>query len=256
MSAWDAAQYKKFERERTLPSRDLAHAIPLEQASRIIDIGCGVGNSTAVVQARFPMASVIGADNSEAMLTSAREHHPDLTFLHFDAVQDWERLTPDYDVVFSNACIQWVPDHPVLLRRMMNILRPGGVLAVQIPMQFEEPIHQIIQRTVQRAKWSCKFDHPRVFYTLTQGEYFDLLAELSQDFTIWQTTYCHRLPSHQAIMEWYKGTGLRPYLSVLNENDAADFEAEILAQVQEAYPVQQNGEVIFRFPRFFFTAIK
>ena len=256
MSTWDAAQYKKFERERTLPSRDLAHAIPLDAAERILDVGCGVGNSTAVVQSRFPMAKVVGADNSEAMLASARANHPDLTFIPFDASSGWGELPGGYDVIFSNACIQWVPDHPTLLRNMMNALRPGGVLAVQVPMQQEEPIHRIIEGLVRSDKWAAKIGTPRVFHTLSQSKYIDLLAEYSSDFTCWQTTYCHRLPNHQAIMEWYKGTGLRPYLAVLDAQDAAAFEAEVFAQVQSAYPPQQNGEVIFRFPRFFFTAVK
>lgn len=256
MAEWDAKQYSKFERERTLPSRDLCAAIPLAAAERIIDIGCGTGNSTAVLKARYPDAHITGADLSEPMLAAARSKHPELNFIHFDASTDFPSLSGGYDIVFSNACIQWVPDHPKLLRDMMSILRPGGVLAIQVPMNHDEPIHRIIEGLVHSERWQARFPHPRVFYTLTQERYFDELAAISSDFSLWQTTYCHRMPSHQHIMEWYKGTGLRPYLSVLNPEDAAAFEAEVYENLTKSYPIQQNGEIIFRFPRFFFTAIK
>lgn len=256
MAEWDARQYSKFEQERTLPARDLCAAIPLNRAERIIDVGCGIGNSTAVLKARYPDAHVTGADMSESMLAAARRDHPELEFIHFDAAKDFPRLDGGYDVVFSNACIQWIPDHPGLLRNMMGILKPGGVLAVQTPMIDDEPIHRIIVELAGSGRWRAHFPQQRIFHNLTQGQYFDELAAISSDFSIWQTTYCHRMPSHQHIMEWYKGTGLRPYLSVLNTPDAAAFEAEVLAGVTKAYPVQRSGEIIFRFPRFFFTAVK
>lgn len=256
MAEWDARQYSKFEQERTLPARDLCAAIPLNRAERIIDVGCGIGNSTAVLKARYPDAHVAGADMSESMLAAARRDHPELEFIRFDATKDFSRLEGGYDVVFSNACIQWIPDHPGLLRNMMGILKPGGVLAVQTPMIDDEPIHRIIVELAGSERWRAHFPQQRIFHNLTQGQYFDELAAISSDFSIWQTTYCHRMPSHQHIMEWYKGTGLRPYLSVLNTPDAAAFEAEVLAGVTKAYPVQRSGEIIFRFPRFFFTAVK
>lgn len=256
MVNWDARQYAKFEHQRTLPAKDLAHAIPLETAARVFDVGCGIGNSTAVLQARFPQAQIVGGDVSDSMLADARAHHPALTFIHFDAAQDFGRLDPGLDVVFSNACIQWIPDHPLLLERMMRVLRPGGVLAVQIPMNHDEPIHRIIEELAASTKWRSHLDTPRVFHTLSQGEYFDILSRLATDFSIWQTTYCHRMPSHTAIMEWYKATGLRPYLAALPPALAGQFEADVLREVQRAYPLQANGEIIFRFPRFFFTAIK
>lgn len=256
MAEWDARQYSKFEQERTLPARDLCAAIPLNTAERIIDVGCGIGNSTAVLKARYPDAHITGADMSESMLAAARRDHPELEFIRFDAAKDFPRLEGGYDVVFSNACIQWIPDHPRLLRNMMGILRPGGVLAVQTPMIDDEPIHRIIVELAGSERWRAHFPQQHVFHNLAQSQYFDELAAISSDFSIWQTTYCHRMPSHQHIMEWYKGTGLRPYLSVLNAADAAAFEAEVLEGVTKAYPVQRSGEIIFRFPRFFFTAVK
>ena len=256
MAEWDAHLYSKFERERTLPARDLCAAIALERAERIIDIGCGIGNSTAVLKARYPDARVTGADLSESMLAAARQSHPELDFIRFDASKDFGRLESGYDIVFSNACIQWIPDHPVLLRNMLGALKAGGVLAVQTPMIDDEPIHRIITEIAASARWRARFPQQQTFHNLTQEQYFDELAAISSDFSVWQTTYCHRMPSHRHILDWYKSTGLRPYLSLLNAADAAAFEAEVLAGVTAAYPIQANGEIIFRFPRFFFTAVK
>lgn len=256
MAGWNASQYEKFIKERTLPSTDLAAKITLDDPKEIIDIGCGTGNSTNVLKIRFPHAHIIGADNSPDMIAKAKENYPELDFILFDAVHDFDSLDTEFDVVFSNACIQWVPDHPRLLGNMMSVLKDGGMLAVQLPMNHKEPIHMIIASLVSSEKWKHKFDNPRVFYNLTQEKYFDVLSEISSDFSIWETIYCHRMPSHQSIMEWYKGTGLRPYLSALDPSDAEVFEAEVLSEVIKAYPLQQNGEIIFRFPRFFFTAVK
>ena len=209
-----------------------------------------------MLQARFPEAEIIGIDSSEEMLQAARENLPGLEFPHCDVSCELSALNRRFDVVFSNACIQWVPDHPALLKNLMGLLNPGGVLAVQTPMNYEEPIHQIIGRTAQSERWREKIKEPRIFYNLRQEEYFDLLSELSSRFDLWQTTYFHRMQSHEAIMDWYRSTGLRPYLEALQGEDRAEFEKEIFQQVKAAYPIQKNGEIIFRFPRFFFMAFK
>lgn len=256
MPEWNAKQYTKFIKERTQPAIDLANRIKLPEPNEIIDIGCGPGNSTRVLYEKFPFAHIIGADNSENMLELAKANNPELDFKLFDANADFDSLEQKFDIVFSNACIQWVPDHKKLIPKMMSILKDGGILAVQIPMNYKEPIHMIISEVVSSAKWKDKFSQPRIFYNLTQSDYFDLLSDISSDFSIWETSYCHIMPSHDSIMEWYKGTGLRPYLSALNETDAKNFESEIYSKVVKAYPAQSNGEIIFRFPRFFFTAAK
>lgn len=256
MHVWDPALYSRFERERTLPATDLCRAIPLKAPARILDVGCGIGNSTAVLQERYPSSHIVGADLSEEMLDTARRCHPELEFIRFDAAKDLAAQATQWDVIFSNACIQWVPDHPKLLREMMGALQPGGVLAVQIPMNQQEPIHRIIEELAASAKWRNHFTLPRVFHTLTQEQYFDVLAPLSSELSLWQTTYLHRMPSHESIMAWYRGTGLRPWLAQLSAEDAAAFEAEVLQEVTKAYPRQANGEILFRFPRFFFVATR
>ena len=256
MADWNSSQYLKFGGERTQPAIDLANRITLENPMKIIDIGCGPGNSTAVLARRFPDAEIIGADNSPNMIETAKNSHPDLSFLLCDASSALPALDKDFDVVFSNACIQWISNHHELIKNMLGLLKPGGVLAVQTPMNYEEPIHQIIEKTVADQKWSSKFKNPRIFYNLKPGEYYDLLSELASDFSIWQTTYFHKMKSHADIMEWYCSTGLRPYLDAISEADRPVFEAEIYEQLVSEYPKQKNGEIIFRFPRFFFLAIR
>lgn len=257
MVKWNSSQYLKFGAERTQPAIDLANRISMEAPAKAADIGCGPGNSTEVLARRFPGAQIIGIDNSPEMIETVKRNHPEFDFRFCDAGRDLQLLGEGtFDVVFSNACIQWIPNHPKLLRDMMSLLRPGGVLAVQTPMNENEPIHRIIGEVVRSEKWAARFPAPRIFYNLPQEEYFDLLSGLSSDFTLWQTTYFHRLKSHEDIMEWYRGTGLRPYLSVLPDTERPTFEREIFSRVVSAYPKQKNGEIIFRFPRFFFLAVK
>ncbi len=256
MADWSSTQYLKFKAQRTQPSIDLAARIAVENPRDIIDIGCGPGNSTRAVKNRFPEARATGADLSENMLEAARRDNPDCDFIKLDVGGDLSALAGRFDVVFSNACLQWVPEHRKLLPSLFSLLRKGGALAVQIPMNFEEPIHRIIEETAQSPEWSEKFDKPRIFHTLSEEEYFDILSELTDDFEIWRTTYFHRMPSIDSIIEWYKGTGLRPYLDTLSDSDKEKFLAEIKARLEEEYPVRENGEIIFRFPRFFFIARK
>ena len=253
MADWNSAQYLKFKAQRTQPAVDLAARIDINPLE-IIDIGCGPGNSTRVVKNRFPNARVIGADASKNMLETARRDNPDCDFIQLDAGGDLSEFSGKFDLVFSNACIQWIPNHSALLPNLFSLLKSGGVLAVQVPVNFDEPIHQIIGRVSTSEKWREKFQNPRIFFTLTEGEYFDILSDLTSDFEMWKTVYFHRMPSIDSIIEWYKSTGLKPYLDVLSDEDKADFTNEVKREVEKAYPAQKNGEIIFRFPRLFFIA--
>lgn len=255
MGDWNSEQYLKFKAQRTQPAIDLAARLG-GSPREIIDLGCGPGNSTRVLKNRFPGAHIIGADSSENMLARAREENPDLEFSPLDLNGDLSAFDGRFDVAFSNACFQWVQNHRELLPRVFGLLKPGGTLAVQIPMNFDEPIHRIITKISESEKWRGKFPEKRIFYTLTQSEYFDILSELTDDFELWQTTYFHRMPSIESIIEWYRSTGLRTYLAALSEEDGKRFVADTSAELEREYPKQKNGEIIFRFPRFFFVARK
>lgn len=260
MADWNSEQYLKFKAQRTQPAIDLASKIivekPTEEPFEIIDIGCGPGNSTRVLKDRFPSAHIIGSDYSDNMLKAAMENVPECEFIKLDAGGDLSEFKGKFDVVFSNACIQWIPEHKRLIPSLFSMLKKGGALAVQIPVQFEEAIHKIIESTVASEKWRGKITDPRIFHTLSDGEYFDILSELTSDFEMWRTVYFHRMPSVESIIEWYRSTGLKPYLESLSGDDAEEFIGEIGAALEKEYQKQKNGEIIFRFPRLFFTAKK
>lgn len=230
MSDWNPKQYLKFEAQRTQPSLDLAVRLRRYAPKSILDLGCGPGNSTAVLREVFPDAALCGLDSSQNMIDKARAAHPALSF----RLGDVQALEGTYVLLFSNACLQWLPDHRRLLPHLMRSLNDGGVLAVQIPMNPDEPLFRIIRQTAADPKWELK----NVF------------------FEIWETVYHHRMPSHAALLDWVRSTRLRPYLDALDKAAGAQFKAEILEAAKRAYPVMQNGEIDFRFRRFFFIAVK
>ena len=251
MPNWNPIQYEKFLKDRTQPAVDLANRLLSVSPESILDLGCGPGNSTKVLKDKFPNAKIIGADNSDEMLAKARELYPDIEFINLDANGDLHEVNEKFDVVFSNACIQWLPNHKELLPKLMTLLTQNGVLAIQIPMQREHPVHIIINELVQTEKWKSKLT-PRQYNNLTTEEYHDVLSEISDDFEIWETTYCHRMPDYESIIEWYKGTGLRPYLEQLSESDRDDFVGDVYRELKQRYKIQKNGDILFRFPRLFF----
>ncbi|MCI5795409.1 MAG: methyltransferase domain-containing protein [Ruminococcus sp.] len=256
MSDWSAAQYSKFKRERTIPAIDLANSLNCENVNSVLDIGCGIGNSTAVLAKKFPCAEITGVDNSEDMLETARKENPGIEFIKLDAENEIGNIKNRYDIVFSNACIQWIPNHRKLLKELFSLLHNGGTLAVQIPQQSKHPVHNIMKSLSESEKWNSKLHVERMYNNLSENEYYDVLSELTDNFRIWETTYFHSMPSYESIIEWYKGTGLRPYLEQLSSDDRKDYLCDLLQCLKDTYPVQKNGEIIFKFPRLFFIAQK
>lgn len=256
MAEWNSTLYLRFKEERTQPVIDLVNRIKTQNPRKIADLGCGPGNSTQVLADKFKNTYILGVDNSQNMIASAQDNCPALDFKFCDISTGLSELDHDFDIVFSNACIQWVPDHPGLIPQMLDLLKIGGTLAVQVPMNFEEPIHCIIRDVATSEKWKRFFNEERIFYTLSPDEYHDILSGHTDEFSIWETTYYHIMKSWQDILEWYRGTGLRPYLSVLSEDRKEEFEEDIYHRLVKAYPQQKNGVILFRFPRFFFTACR
>lgn len=256
MPQWDAEQYLKFEAQRTRPSRELTAAIPLRTARRVLDVGCGPGNSTAVLQTRFPGADILGIDSSPEMIAAAQKAHPGIRFCKLNATAELGKLEPGFDVVFANASLQWMPAPERLLPALFALLAPGGVLAVQVPKQQDQPVHRVIREVAAREPWRLKTDGRRLFYTLEPEEYYDLLAPRAKSVDVWQTTYYHVLAGSEDIVEWYRGTGLRPYLEVLDAEQGAAFEAAVLHELTQQYPRRADGNILFRFPRLFFVAQK
>lgn len=255
MSQWDSNQYLKFKSERTQPAIDLAKRIDVGEPENILDIGCGPGNSTSVLKKIFPNAHILGVDNSENMIKKARESYPDLDFRICDVTAEADKLG-GYDVIFSNACLQWIPNHKEFIPMIFNKLNKNGVLAVQIPMNGEETLFKIMSEVISEPKWNFSSMNVETNETLLPEEYFDILSSCTDNFDIWETVYYHNMPSVESMVEWIKGTRLRPYLNVLDKEKAEMLEKEIAGRAEKVYRVRENGGIIFRFRRFFFTAKK
>lgn len=255
MSQWDSAQYLKFKSQRTQPAVDLAKRLVGKKSGNILDIGCGPGNSTAVLKQMFPDARILGIDSSEDMINKAQSSYKDIDFLLCDITADADKLG-DYDIIFSNACLQWIPNHEEFIPKIFSKLTPGGTLAVQMPMNGGETLFRIMGDVVSEPKWNFSDMKIEPNKTLAPEEYYDILSSLTNNFDIWESVYYHSMPSVEAMVEWIKGTRLRPYLNALSEEKAAELQNEITERAKCAYKPQKNGEIIFKFRRFFFTAVK
>lgn len=255
MTDWNTEQYLSFEKQRTQPAVDLAGRIARYKPHSVIDIGCGPGNSTAVLRNVFPQAVILGVDSSKNMIEAATQAHPDITFARCDVTVELSQLGR-FDVIFSNACLQWIPSHTTFLPKLLAQLNAGGVLAVQLPMNAQEPLFAIIESVVRRPEWGFAPIAQETNETLSPEAYFELLASHAADFDIWETVYYHPMPTVQSMIDWVRGTRLRPYLSQLDVAAAVELENEILTRAATVYHRQNNGAFILKFRRLFFTATK
>ncbi|MFC0407182.1 trans-aconitate 2-methyltransferase [Roseomonas elaeocarpi] len=255
--SWSAAQYTRFEDERTRPVRDLLAQLPERPVAAAMDLGCGPGNSTELLRARFPGAAVSGLDSSEDMLTAARKRLPDAAFVLGD-IAAWHG--PErYDVILANASLQWVPDHATLLPTLMQRLAPGGQLAVQMPDNLEEPAHRLMRQVAAEGPWTAKLAAAGAARAPRRGAgwYFEALRQLGTRADVWITTYHHPLAGGAAaVVEWFKGSGLRPFLQPLDEAERAEFLRRYEAELAQAYPALTDGTVLLPFPRLFFVATR
>ncbi len=258
---WDVTQYLRFEEERSRPSRDLLAKVELTSARKVVDLGCGPGNSTALLVERFPEAVVIGVDASLPMLAKARERLPEsrfplCSFLEADLVS-W---TPPQDtcLIFANAVLQWIPEHQSVMRRLLEALPEGGVLAAQMPDNSGEPSHRLMQKVALRSAWVGPLARARAARRpLPEAEsYYGLLQPLCRRLEIWRTEYIHALDGPRAIVEWFKGSSLRPFLSALSRDQSEEFLRAYEEEIARAYPPRMNGRTLLRFPRLFLVATR
>ena len=251
MSNWDDAQYLKFAQERTRAARELLCHVTIESPQRVIDLGCGPGNSTALLRSRWPNAHLLGVDSSSVMLERARGDAPDIDWVEAD-VRGWLPEEP-VEVLFANAVFQWLPDHAKLFPRWFERLQPGGVLAVQMPRNFAEPSHRLMRELP--GAWAARIAGGReVSSVASPSFYYDLLAPRAAAVDIWQTTYEHVMPDAVSIVEWVKGSGLRPYLETMAEEERKMYLEAYTTSVAAAYPERSDGRRLFSFPRLFLVA--
>jgi trans-aconitate 2-methyltransferase len=256
MSRWDADLYLRFSSERTRPSVDLTARIEISEPERIIDLGCGPGNSTAILRQRWPKARVSGLDSSPEMIAAASESYPHQEWVIGDIAQ-WKARIP-FNVVFSNAALQWVPGHAVLFPRLFSQVASGGVLAVQMPAHFNSALYREIVETAADPSWRNLMGPALNAMTREPPSfYYELLRPAAVRLDIWQTEYFHVVESHQAIIEWFRGTGLRPYLSALeDEGQRKKFEELLKERYTQVYRPQSDGLILFPFRRLFIVAYR
>ena len=259
---WDAAQYLRFGDERSRPFFDLTGRIGASGPEYVADLGCGPGNLTAALAVRWPAAEIVGVDSSAAMIEAAQAHvragtsslaaerpTASVTFTLAD-IRQW---SPSHapDVLVSNAVLQWVPDHDDLLLRWADSLAPDGWLAFQLPGNFDSPSHVIVKELADSPRWRGLLADAELN---RQGgdprHYVELLAREGYEADAWETTYLHILPGENPVVEWTKGTTLRPVLALLDAEQAADFTAEYAQRVAGAYKRGAFG-TIFPFRRVF-----
>ncbi|MFK4446262.1 trans-aconitate 2-methyltransferase [Caballeronia udeis] len=255
--SWSAKQYVAFENERNRPIRDLLAAVPDIDARTVVDMGCGPGNSTEALMARFSHAAASGFDSSPDMIEAARKRLPQVHFEIAD-INAWNAPGP-FDVILANAVFQWLPDHASLFPALVAKLSPGGSLAVQMPDNLEEPAHRLMREVAADGPWAGKLSEVAKARTPMASPvwYFELLRSCGAQPDVWRTTYHHALAGGaQAVVEWFKGSGLRPFLEPLTEDQRLAFLERYKTEVAQAYPALPDGTVLLPFPRLFVIGVR
>lgn len=252
-TAWDPQQYLRFADERLRPALDLLARIPLEAPARVVDLGCGAGNITAILKRRFPAAEVTGIDGSPAMLEKARVAAPDCRFVAAE-IATWTPETAP-DLIFSNAALHWVGGPGMLFPRLLSMLAPHGVLAVQMPAMHDAPLRRKQLEVAANGPWAeALHGHVSARDILSAGEYWDLLRPHAASLDIWETTYLHPLRGEDAVVEWAAGSSLRPFLEPLTQDLRAGFRRAYADALRPHYPRRPGGTTLLPFRRLFLLA--
>jgi trans-aconitate 2-methyltransferase len=253
---WNSDLYLKFEEERTRAARDLLARIPYCETRLVYDLGCGPGNSTELLTRSFPGAEVVGIDRSDNMLAVARARVPAARFVKAD-VAHWGPPAPA-DVVFANATLHFLRDHRNMIERLLGSLRPGGRLAVQMPDNTHQPSHAAMRMVAADGPWADRLVPVAKSITVIgqPEEYYDLFAPLCRMIDIWKTVYIHPLNGPEDVVDWFEGSGLRPFLDLLSPEETSDFLSRYRERLAQAYPRQPDGKVLLRYPRLFFVLQK
>lgn len=256
MTKWNPSHYLRYGAERTRAASDLLARIDLHTPLNIADIGCGPGNSTALLWRRWPESKVVGIDNSPEMITAAKEAYPDREWVQCDASQ-WNPSTP-FALIFSNAALMWLPEHESLVQRLFSKVTHGGAFAFQIPSADYAIIRRLIFDISHEKQWDQKMHGPRSLLTMeSPAFYYDTLVADASSLDIWETEYMHVMDSHMAIVDWIGSTGLRPFLEVLDtEDECQTFTNELYQRITTAYKLRLDGKVLFPFKRTFVIAYR
>ena len=252
MTTWEPQIYLRYADIRFRAGLDLLARIPKLAYRQIYDLGSGTGHLTRILADTFPDSEVTGLDSSAEMLAEARREFPAISWQHAD-IGSWNPPSPP-DLIYSNAALQWVPDHETLLPSLLNKLRPGGVLAMQVPRHFESPSHLELQDLVMKREWRARLE-PLLLEPISSPEsYWRWLSPYAQNLDIWESIYLQLLDGADPVVNFMRGTALRPFLSVLSPPEAKKFIEAFAKRMASAYPRQKNGQTLFPFRRMFIVA--
>jgi trans-aconitate 2-methyltransferase len=261
---WDANLYLKFADHRLRPALDLMARLDPANGSRpghaIYDLGCGAGNISRILAERFPQAPVIGIDSSDEMLAKARGAKargqtvdPRVSFTKGDLAHFQPTLPPA--ILYSNAAYQWVDNHIDYFPGLLKLLPSGGQLAIQMPRNHEAPSHALMRQAMQAGPWRDKVAKVRSLRPVWEpARYYDALKPLCSDLDVWETIYQQALIGENPVAQYTAGSGLRPYMAVLSEQEGADFYNAYAKLLAEAYPTRPDGITLFPFRRLFIVA--
>lgn len=249
---WDSDLYLKFANERKQPCLDLLSRLDGE-FENILDLGCGPGNSSQNLIEKYKNATVVGFDSDDNMLEKARSRHNNIQFVKGFAPDDFYKLNRKFDLVFSNACIHWIENQEELIKKVYGILNAKGTFAVQIPLTDESHFYRILYRLIDE-KWT-NLKTVKNFHNLTQEGYYNTLIKQFNKVSMWRSDYYH-VVRKEMVIEWYKGSGLRPYLALLSEDKQEEFLEDLQTAIDREYPILDDGNVFLIMPRLFFIAEK
>ena len=252
VTTWEPQTYLCYADIRFRAGIDLLARVPKLEYRTIYDLGCGTGHLTHILANTFPNSKVVGVDSSPEMLAEARREFPRAGWEQNDIIS-WNPAFPA-DLIYTNAALQWVPDHETLLPSLLNKLRAGGVLAMQVPRHFESPSHLGLKELVMQAEWRARLE-PLLLTPVPPPEtYWRWLSPHASNLDLWETIYLQVLDGHDPVVNFMRGTALRPFLSVLQQDEAAKFVDAFAERMAAAYPAQPNGQTLFPFRRMFLVA--
>ena len=256
---WDPDLYRRFSDHRLRPALELLDRVPLASPRVVYDLGCGAGELTRIIAERWPAATVYGLDNSQEMLQKAAAESGRVRWTEAD-IRDWRPDDPP-DLIYSNATLQWIAGHAELFPRLVGFLQPGGCLAVQVPLSWGAPSHRLMRETLAdggpdgTALGTAELRQGVARKWVDDAEeYYDLLVGSTASLDIWETEYLQILEGGDAVLEWVKGTGLRPILNDLDDGEREIFLSEYARRLPAAYPVRPNGHTLYPFRRLFIVA--
>ena len=250
-TSWNPTQYLRYNSERTRPFADLLARVPQAEPKLILDLGCGPGNGTALLRARWPQARILGIDGSASMIARAQEENKDPKVSYRQqTIEDWlaetEGTEPDQrpNLIVSNAVFHWIENHLDLLPRITQALAPGGSLAFQVAGNFLAPTHALLRELAADPRFAPHIQTKHIDSVTPAADYIQALAGEGWQVDAWETTYQHILQGQDPVYEWLAGAGARPVLTALPADLREEFSTRYRPALRQAYPASPVGTIL------------